>query len=73
MNATHSRPTLASYRDAVTELVKSGEAFADVEDAIDEVSGLTIDEKAGLWLYAFSLRGRDEQRRDALSHLAALQ
>ena len=69
--ATHSTPALVSYRDAVTELVKAGEPFAVIEDAIDEVADLSTEEKAALWLFAFSLRDRDEQQRDARAHLAA--
>jgi hypothetical protein len=74
MSGTHtSRAPLANYRDAVTELVDGGELFGDVEDAIDEVAELTEDEKAALWLFAFSLRDRAEQQLDARAHIAALQ
>jgi hypothetical protein len=31
-----------------------------------------MEQKAALWLLAFSLRDRDEQQRDARAHLAAL-
>jgi hypothetical protein len=72
MRATHT-PSLLSYRDAVTELMEMGESFGDVEDAIDEVPGLTLDQKAALWLFAFSLRDRDDQQLDARLHLAAVQ
>jgi len=74
MSASHpSRASLSSYRDAVEELLDAGEQFGDVEDAIDVVSGLTQDEKAALWLFAFSLRDPAEQQLDARAHLAALQ
>ena len=73
MRGTQLKPPLAGYRDAVAELIKSGEPFGDVEDAIDEVAELTGDEKAALWLFAFSLRDPSEQRRDARAHLAAVQ
>jgi hypothetical protein len=73
MSATQLRPALASYRDAVTELLKSGERFGDVEDSIDEVADLTMDEKAALWLFAFSLRDPAEQQLDAQAHLSSLQ
>jgi hypothetical protein len=56
MSATHPRPAMTSYRDAVTELIQSGDPFGDVEDAIDGVRDLTEDQKAALWLFAFSLR-----------------
>jgi hypothetical protein len=70
--AIDSTPRLASYRDAVTELVAAGEPFGDIEDAIDEVADLTTDEKAALWLLAFSLRDQAQQQRDARDHLASL-
>ena len=73
MGGAHTRPALATYRDAVTELVKAGEPFGQVEKAIDEVADLTMDQKAALWLFAFALRDRDEHRREAQAYLAALQ
>ena len=68
-----SRASLSSYRDVVTELLDAGERFGDVEDAIDDVAGLSHDEKAALWLFAFSLRDPAEQQYDARAHLAALE
>jgi hypothetical protein len=38
MSGTQPSPTLACYRDAVAERIKAGEAFGDVEDAIDELA-----------------------------------
>jgi hypothetical protein len=73
MSGTQLRPPLASYRDAVTEQLKAGIPFGDIEDSIDAVQELTMDEKAALWLFAFSLRDPSEQQLDARTHLAALQ
>jgi hypothetical protein len=75
MSGTHvrSRAPLTSYRDAITELLDSGEKFGDIEDAIDDVAELAQDEKAALWLFAFSLRDPAEQQVDARAHIAALQ
>jgi hypothetical protein len=73
MRGTQARPALVGYRDEVTELIGAGQAFGEVEEAIDEVAELTLDEKAALWLFAFSLRDRDERQREARAHLAALQ
>ena len=70
--ATHSSSGLAGYRDAIIELVRAGETFGDVEEAIDGADDLTTDEKAALWLFAFSLRDQAEQQRDARAHLAML-
>jgi hypothetical protein len=61
------------YRDEVAGLIRGGEPFGDVEDAIDDCAELTQDQKAALWLFAFSLRDPGEQRRDASAHLAAVQ
>jgi hypothetical protein len=72
MSAAQQSPTLDSYRNAVEDLMDAGEGFGDVEDAIDEVDGLTRDQKAALWLFAFSLRDRAVQQLDARAHLAAV-
>jgi hypothetical protein len=61
------------YRDAVTERLRAGVTFGDIEDSIDAVKELTMDEKAALWLFAFSLRDPSEQQLDARTHLTALQ
>jgi hypothetical protein len=73
MRAAQQSPPLASYRDAVTELMETGESFEDVEDAIDALDVLTLDQKAALWLYAFSLRDQEVQRLEARAHLAAVE
>jgi hypothetical protein len=64
---------LASYRDTVAELIKCGEPFGDIEDAIDEVADLTPDQRAALWLFAFSLRDPIEQQLDVRAHIGAVQ
>ena len=73
MSGTQYKPALASYRDTVAELVGAGQPFGDVEQAIDAIAELTMDQKAALWLYGFSLRDRSEQVRDARAHLTAVQ
>ncbi len=73
MNETAASPPLAKYRDAIMELIREGEPFGDVEDAINAHAGLTGEHKAALWLFAFSMRDRSEQQRDALAHLTAVQ
>ena len=64
---------MASYRDAVAELFEAGEPFSDIEVAIDEVADLSMDEKAALWLFAFSLRDQSDQKRAPRAHLAGLR
>jgi hypothetical protein len=73
MSGTQRRPFLARYRDAVAAQLKAGAPFGDIEDSIDAVDELSRDEKAALWLWAFSLRDSSEQQLEARTHLAALQ
>lgn len=60
------------YRDVVEERIEAGEAFGDIEDAINELADLTADQKAALWLFAFTLRDRGEKLRRARAHLVAV-
>jgi len=53
LSGTQQPSVLASYRDAVTERLRAGAPFGDIEDSIDAVEDLTMDEKAALWLFAF--------------------
>ena len=55
MGATAVPPTFSDYRDAVADLMESGEPFDTVEHVIDH-SGLREDTKDALWLYAFLQR-----------------
>jgi hypothetical protein len=73
MSATHARPAVATYRDAVTELVRAEEPFGDIAEAIDEIADLTRDEKAALRRYAFSLHVGASQQRQARPHLVVLR
>lgn len=65
MGGSTQRMTMAGYRDAVTELIRSGAPFGDVEDAIDELAHVHVDERAALWLLAFSLRDPAGHELDA--------
>jgi len=73
VRGTQLRPDLASYRDAVTEQLRAGTPFGDIEDFIDALDDLTMDKKAALWLFGFSLRDPAEQQLVARTHLAALR
>ena len=64
---------MASYRDAVAELFEAGKPFGDIEVAIDEAADLSMDEKAALWLFAFSLRDQSDQKRAPRAHLVGLR
>ena len=70
MGPSHLHPALAGFRDTVTELTEGGMPLRDVEDAINAQSALTEDQRAALWLFAFSLRDRSEKRRQARAVLA---
>jgi hypothetical protein len=72
MRPPYEVPALPGYRDVVSELVAAREPFTEIEEAIDGIDDLSQDQKAALWLYAFSLRDRGEQQRDARAHLAAV-
>jgi hypothetical protein len=72
MRGTHLKSALTAYRDAIAERITRGEPFGDVEVTIDDAADLNMDEKAALWLFAFSLRDPTEQRLDARAHLASL-
>jgi hypothetical protein len=73
MSGTQHRPFLANYRDDIVEEFKAGVPFGDIEDSIDAIDELSKDEKAALWLFAFSLRDPSEQQLEARAHLAGLQ
>ena len=70
MGPAKIRPALAGFRDTVTELTAEGRPLDDVQDAIDAQPALSEDQKANLWLFAFSLRDRSENRRQAQALLA---
>ncbi len=54
-------------------IVARGEPLEQVEDElINAVTGLTDDQRAGLWLYAWSLQSPAHQRYEAQSCLREL-
>ena len=59
-----------AFGTTVTELTAEGRPLGDVQDAIDAQAALSEDQKANLWLFAFSLRDRSENRRHARALLA---
>jgi hypothetical protein len=73
MSGAQARTALARYRDAVEERMQVGEPFGAVEHSIDNADDLTTDEKAALWLFAFSLRAPAEQESAARAHVSSLQ
>jgi hypothetical protein len=68
----HSRPTLGYHQDVIEGMMDASDPFGDVEIFINEAVALDQDEKAALWLLAWSLRDTWTQRREALDMLSAL-
>jgi cytochrome c-type biogenesis protein CcmH/NrfG len=68
----HSRPTLGFHQDVIKGMMDASDQFGDVETFINEAVALDQDEKAALWLLAWSLRDTWTQRREALAMLSAL-
>ena len=64
--------SLGYHRDIVESMMVAGQPFGEVEVFIDEAAVLDQEEKAALWLLAWSLREGRVQRREALAMLGAL-
>jgi hypothetical protein len=56
---------LIRARNQVTGMIRSGAAFEAIEDQIELIPGLVADERAALWLYAWSSQDARWQRRTA--------
>jgi hypothetical protein len=68
----HTSPTLGYHQDVVNGMMDAGEPFGEVETFINEAAALDHDEKAALWLLAWSLREGRIQRREALAMISSL-
>jgi hypothetical protein len=58
-------PALSDTRTLVRRRMSRGSSIDDVDAEIIEPSGLSADEKAALWLYAWSFVPRRAQRKSA--------
>jgi hypothetical protein len=67
-----TRSTLGYHQDVIEGMMSASEPFGEVETFINESAVLDQDEKAALWLLAWSLRDEWIQRREALSMLSSL-
>ena len=65
------QPDIETMRRDVERRMLRGERFADVEDVLS-ASDLADDEKAALWLLAWSFLHPRAQRREAIAHLERL-
>ena len=54
--------SMTAERANVARLLNTHPTFDSVERYIDSREGMTKDQKAALWLFAYSTRGRAEQR-----------
>jgi hypothetical protein len=64
--------TLGHHQDVIEGMMSASEPFGEVETFINEAVVLDQDEKAALWLLAWSLRDAWTQQREAVSMLSAL-
>ena len=55
--------------DEIRRRMRHGDSIDDVDLELIERTGLSADEKAALWLYAWSFVPRREQRASAELHL----
>ena len=62
MSETYTGTAIAGYRSAVAERLEAGDAFGEVESAIDGISELSEDQRAALWLFAFAERRAGDGR-----------
>lgn len=69
MSGERVDPVLGRVRADVRRRMSGGGSVDDVDAEIIEPSGLSADEKAALWLYAWSYVPRRMQRRWAERHL----
>lgn len=63
--------SIVDGREEVERMMSAGESFGAVEAMIDQTE-LTEEEKAALWLFAWSMRDRRVQRRETRGLLAYL-
>jgi hypothetical protein len=67
MSSTHP-VSLDDYQERVEGMIEAGELFGVVEDTINAAT-LVEDQKAALWLLAWSSRDSSAQRRDEIAAL----
>jgi hypothetical protein len=70
---SEEEPTPAMLGEIHDRIVSRGQPLAQVEDElINAAPGLNDDQRAGLWLYAWSLQSPAHQRYEAQSFLREL-
>jgi len=68
--AQHSSADLVDHQGVVEEMMDAGEPLWRVEDFIDQARALDGNQKAALWLLAWSMRSNPVQRREAREMLS---
>jgi hypothetical protein len=71
MCSTQSELDLLRSRDDVTGLLQAEDSLGEAQEPI-ELSDAARDQKAALWLLAFSRRAGREREGDAKSYLSAV-
>lgn len=64
---------LAQYRASVERWMLAGRSLDEVEQEIIEPAALRDDEKAALWMWAWSFLDPDYQRKEAMAHMERLE
>ena len=67
----HNSADPGDYQGFVEGMMDDCEPFREVEDFIDQAPALDGDQKAALWLLAWSMRSNPVQRREARAMLGA--
>ena len=68
--AMHDSASLGHHQDVVESMMRASEPFGAVEDFINDAQ-VNVNQKAALWLLAWSLRSSVVQRREARQMLGA--
>jgi hypothetical protein len=61
--------TTGMRQSCIAEMIERGATFDEVKADVIDVAPCDTDEKAALWLYAWSFMQRGQQRYDASQHL----
>ena len=68
--AHHSSADPGDYQGVVESMMNASEPFSKVEEFIDQAPALDGNQKAALWLLAWSMRSNSVQRREAREMLS---
>lgn len=60
---------IVHYQSRIEEMLMRRASFSQIEDMIEAVDTLDTDQKAALWLYAWSSQPLRDQRREARAML----